>query len=74
MKSNADKFHLLVGSNEKVTVKRGSHEMANTKREKLLDVHLDRELPFDYHLSEIFKKASLKVCALARVTLGMSLS
>ena len=35
MKSNADKCHLLVSSNEKVTIKIGSHEIANTKREKL---------------------------------------
>ena len=55
--------------NEKVTIKIGSHEIANTKREKLLGVHLDSGLSFDYHISEIFKKASRsKVCALARVT------
>ena len=52
MKSNADKCHLLVSSNEKVTIKIGSHEIANTKREKLLGVHLDRGLSFDYHISE----------------------
>ena len=74
MKSNADKCHLLVSSNEKVTIKIGSHEIANTKREKLLGVHLDSGLSFDYHISEICKKASRKVCALARVTSGMSLS
>ena len=41
MKSNADKCHLLVSSNEKVTIKIGSHKIANTKREKLLGIHLD---------------------------------
>ena len=74
MKSNVDKCHLLVSSNEKVTIKIGSHEIANTKREKLLGVHLDNGLSFDYHISGICKKASRKVCALARVTSGMSLS
>ena len=74
MKSNADKCHLLVCSNEKVTIKIGSHEIANTKREKLLGVHLDSGLSFDYHISEICKKASRKVCALARVTSCLSLS
>ena len=72
--SNADKCHLLVSSNEKVTIKIGSHEIANTKREKPLGVHLDSGLSFDYHISEICKKASRKVCALARVISGMSLS
>ena len=64
MKSNADKCHLLVSSNEKVIIKIGSHKIANTKREKLLGVHLDSGLSFDYHISEICKKASRKVCAL----------
>ena len=44
MKSNADKCHLLVSSNEKVTIKIGSHEIANTKREKLLGKRLDSGL------------------------------
>ena len=52
MKSNADKCHLLISSNEKV-IKIGSHEISNAKREKLLGVHLDSGLSFDYHISEI---------------------
>ena len=40
-------------SNEKITVKIGSHEIINTKREKLLGVRLDSELSLDYHMSEI---------------------
>ena len=74
LKSNADKCRLLVCSNEKVTIKIGSHEIANTKREKLLGVHLDSGLSFDFHISEICKKASRKFCAAARVTSCMSLS
>ena len=70
MKSNADKCHLLVCSNEKVTIKIASHEIANTKCENLLGSGLS----FDYHISEICGKAGRnKVCALARVTC-MSLS
>ena len=74
MKSNADKCHLLVSSNEKVTIKIGNHEIANTKHEKLLCVYLHNELSFDCHISENCRKASHKVCTLARVTSGMSLS
>ena len=74
IKSNSDKCHLLVSSNEKVTIKIGSHEIANTKRGKLLGVHLASGLSFDYNISKICTKASHKACALARVTLGMSLS
>ena len=74
IKNSPDKFHLLVSSNEKVTIKIGNHEIANTKREKVLGVHLDNGLSFDYHISEICRKASRKVCRLVRVTSGMSLS
>ena len=64
---------MLISSNEKVTIKIDGHEIANTRRKKLLGVHLDSGLSFDYHIAEICKKASRKVCALARVTSGMSL-
>ena len=39
-----------------------------------LGVYLDSGLSFDYHISEICKKASRKICTLAGVTSGMSLS
>ena len=74
MKSSADKCHLLVSSNKKVTTKIDSQEIANAKCEKLLGVHLDSGLSFDYHISEICKKARRIVCALATVTSSMSLS
>ena len=41
---------------------------------KLLGVHLHSGLSFDYHMSEICRKTSRKVCALAKVTSGISLS
>ena len=41
---------------------------------RLLGVHLDSGLSFDYHISEICKKISLKVCVLERVTSDISLS
>ena len=63
MKSNADKCHLLFSSNRKVKIKIGSHEIADTKREELSGVHLDIQLSFDCHISEICKK---KVAMFAR--------
>ena len=55
MKRNADNCHLLVSSNEKVTIKIGSHEIANTKREKPLH-HLD----CDCHLIIIYQRFAEK--------------
>ena len=76
MKNNAGKCHLLVSSNEKVTIKIGSNEIANIKHEKVLGAYLDSGLSYnsDCRVSEIFKKASRKVCELFRVTSGMCLS
>ena len=56
MKINADTCHLLVSSNEKVTIKIGSHEIANTKREKPLGVHLAS----DSHLIIIYQRFAEK--------------
>ena len=56
IKSNADKCHLLVSSNEKVTIKIGSHEIANTKRKKLLGVLLDS----DCHLIILYQRFAKK--------------
>ena len=56
MQSNADNCNLLVISNEKVIIKIGSHEIANTKREKPLGVHLDS----DCHLIIIYKRFAEK--------------
>lgn len=74
MKSNADKANLLVSANEKVTIKIGNHEIVNTKREKVLGIHFDSELSFNYHISDICKKARRQVCALPWMTLNMDLS
>ena len=46
----------------------------NTKMEKLLGIQFDNKLSFDYHLSEICKKASRKLYALGGVTPYMNLS
>ena len=48
MKSNADKCHILVSSYKKLKNQIGDREVDNTKRGKLLGVHLDTELSSDY--------------------------
>ena len=48
MKSNADKCHILVSSYKKLKNQIGSREFDNTKRGKLLGVHLDTELSSGY--------------------------
>ena len=74
MKSNPDKCHLLVISCEKIKIEIGDFETENSKCEKLLGVHFDNRLTFDYHISGLCKKASKKINALARVSQYMNLS
>ena len=74
MKSNPDKCHLLISTNDNVKIRKGNFQIENTKREKLLGIQFDNKLSFDYHLSEICKKASRKLYALGRVTPYMNLS
>ena len=74
MKSNPDKYHLLVSTNESVAIKIGNFQIENTKREKLLRIQFDNKLYLDYHLPEICEKASRKLYALGRVILYMNLS
>ena len=68
MKSNPDKCHLLLSTNDNIAIKIGNFQIENTKREKLLGRKFDTELSLDYHLSEICKKTSRKLYALGRVT------
>ena len=65
MKTNADKCHRLVSSNEK-KIKIGSYETANTKREKLLGyIRIVNYHLIMTHQRSASKKSSPKICALA---------
>ena len=74
MKSNPDKCHLLVSTNDNVKIRTGNFQIENTKREKFLGTQFDSKLSFNYHLSEICKKASRKLYGLDRETPYMKLS
>ena len=75
IKSHPDKCHLHVSMNDNVKkIRIGNFQIENTKKEKLLGIQFDKKLSFDYHLSEICKKASRKLYTLGRVTPYMNLS
>ena len=69
LKSNANKCHLLVNTSYKVNIRIKNIDICNGKCEKHLGVESDHKLTFDDHISELCKKASQKVHALAKVTL-----
>ena len=73
LKSNANKCHLLVSSSDAVNLRVSEYDI-NSECEKLLGVTFDNKLTFEKHITDIFRKASRKIYALARVAPYMDLS
>ena len=73
MKLNEGKCHLLtcgtIQSNNKIKI--GEAIVEESSEEKLLGVILDKKLNFKSHISNLCKKASQKLYALARVSTFM---
>ena len=67
MKANKDKCHLIVSSNEHLSIKLDNIEIENSNCEKLLGVKIHSKLNFKEHLDGIIKKASRKINALSRI-------
>ena len=67
MKSSADKCHLLVTGDTDVTAKIRKFDVNNSREEKLLGIKIDTKFSFKSHVSSLYKKASQKLHALARV-------
>ena len=69
MKLNEDKCHLLVAGHkyEHVWAMIGQTRIWEGRNEKLLRVHIDNKLNFDYHIEQLCDRAGKKLSALARV-------
>ena len=74
LKSNADKCHFLVNTNDRVRMNVDGFKIDKSNTEKLLGVKFDKKLTFDDHISDICKKAGRKIYALARVTPHMGIA
>ena len=74
LKSNADKCHLFVSTNDRVSMNVDGFKIDKSDTEKLLGVKFDKKLTFDDHISDICKKAVRKISALARVTPYMGIA
>ena len=73
MKTNEDKCHLIVSTNELTEIQIGEFSIKNSAIEKLLGVNIDSKLNFDCHVNHLCNKANKKLMALARVTPHMTL-
>ena len=62
MKLNQDKCHFLLAGfkYEHIFAKVGSIKIWESQREKLLGVHIDNSLSFNYHVSNLCKRANQK--------------
>ena len=68
LKLNADKCKLLVAKHEdEVSITLGKEVIKGNKTVKLLGIKIDNKLDFNEHISNIYKKASLKLHASARI-------
>ena len=72
-KMNADKCKLLItNSGENVSLVVDGHKIKRNKTVKLLGIKIDNQLNINDHVSSIYKKTSLKLHALARISKFMS--
>ena len=73
LKSNADKYHLLVSADGRVSMNVDGFKIDKSDTEKLLGVKFDKKT-FDDHIPDICKKPGKKVSASARVTRYMGIA
>ena len=74
LKGNDDKCHFLVSTIQEVNLNVNSFKIKSSYCEKLLGVKFDSKLRFDQHISDLCRRTSRKIHALARVTPFMNLS
>ena len=74
LKGNANKCHFLVSTSQEVSLNVSNFKIKNSDCEKLLGVKLHCKLRFDQHITDLCRRASRKIHALARVTPFMNLS
>ena len=73
-KRNADKRHLITSSKTRVGIKVSNITIMSEEKVKLLGVSIDNRLNFNYHISQLCKRAGKKVHALTRVFKYMKIS
>ena len=67
MKPNGDKCHLLVTTEKSVSINIDGSNVTNKREQKLLGIKFDSSLSFEGHNTNLCKKASQNLHALARI-------
>ena len=74
LKANPGKCHLLINTDENVTLKITNETITNSSNQKLLGKLFNNKFDLDEHVTSLYRKASQKLNALARVAHYMNLA
>ena len=64
---NAEKSHLILSTKEDLKIQVSSCSRRNEDSVKLLGIHIDNALNFDYHVNHLYQRTSKKLSALAGI-------
>ena len=67
LKANADKYHLIASSKVPVDIQISDIKVTSESRVKILFIHIDSRLNFDYDVSQLCKKSRKNLHALGRI-------
>ena len=73
MKTNEDKCHLTVRTNELRKIQIGDFSIKNKVSEKLLGINIDSKFNFDCQINHLSNKANKRLRVLARVSPYMTI-
>ena len=73
LKANVDKCHLILSTDEPLTINIDNEVIKNSNNKKLLGINLNNRLGFDTHVANICNRVSRKLHALARVSKYMNI-
>ena len=68
MKANTEKSHLLLSGSNRLTANTDGNVIESEDNQLLLGITIDSNLSFNKHINDLFKKASAKLNALARIS------
>ena len=72
--SNAEKSNLMVSSKKNLEIQVSCCSIRNEDSVKLLGIHLNNDLNFNYHVNQLCKKASKKLHGLTRIAKYMDIN
>ena len=73
LRANAEKFHLILSTDEPFSINIDNEVIKNSNNKKLLGINLSNKLGFDTHVANICNRVSKKLHALGRILQYMNI-